>query len=173
MIMTEIINHLRMTAIWLALTYSAVIAAMAVDFVSGVRKARAAGIATRSRGFKMTTEKAGKYFLPMLCLTCIDIITTAILPAPFLTMIMGAFNIFCEWKSVFESTHDKQEIREAANTVQVIVKNKEDVANAFSDILEKLARENEEQRYGIKGRRHRPRHKTCPTCTVPLYTSKT
>ena len=34
------------TAVWLALTYIAVVLAMAVDFVAGVRKAHQAGVAT-------------------------------------------------------------------------------------------------------------------------------
>ena len=74
----EILKKLSLhhTAVWLALTYIAVMLAMAVDFVAGLRKAKQAGIATTSRGFKMTVEKATKYFLPMLCLSCIDIITS-------------------------------------------------------------------------------------------------
>ena len=102
---------LHVHAVWLALAYIAVIIAMAVDFVAGLRKAKQAGIASTSRGYKMTTEKAAKYFLPMLCLTCVDLMTSVILPAPFFTMLMAGFNIFCEWKSVLESTHDKQELR--------------------------------------------------------------
>ena len=73
---------LHIHAVWLALTYIAVILAMAIDFVVGLRKAKAAGIASNSRGYKMTTEKAAKYFLPMLCLTCVDLMTSVILPAP-------------------------------------------------------------------------------------------
>lgn len=140
--MEDILITLHNHAIWLLITYSAVIFAMAIDFVTGISKAKKAGIATRSKGFKMTAEKAGKYFLPMLCLTCIDMFTAVILPAPFLTMIMAGFNIFCEWKSVFESTHDKQEIRDAANTMQVVVKNKEDLAQIFSDVLSRMAESN-------------------------------
>ena len=57
---------LHIHAVWLAIAYVAVILAMAVDFIAGLRKAKAAGIASNSRGYKMTTEKAAKYFLPML-----------------------------------------------------------------------------------------------------------
>ena len=117
--------------------------AMAVDFVAGLRKAKQAGIATTSRGFKMTVEKATKYFLPMLCLSCIDIITSVILPAPFFTILMGGFNIFCEWKSVMESTHDKQEMREAANTLNVIVKNKDDIVGIITQAMELMAKKQE------------------------------
>ena len=51
---------------------------------------------------------------------------------------MGAFNIFCEWKSVLESTHDKQELREAANTFNVIVKNKDDIAGIIMQAMEMM-----------------------------------
>lgn len=129
---------LHVHAVWLALAYIAVIIAMAVDFVAGLRKAKQAGIASTSRGYKMTTEKAAKYFLPMLCLTCVDLMTSVILPAPCFTMLMAGFNIFCEWKSVLESTHDKQELREAANTFNVIVKNKDDIAGIIMQAMEMM-----------------------------------
>ena len=137
---------LHIHAVWLALTYIAVILAMAIDFVAGLRKAKAAGIASNSRGYKMTTEKAAKYFLPMLCLTCVDIMPSVILPAPFFTMLMGGFNIFCEWKSVMESTHDKQEMREAANTLNVIVKNKDDIVGIITQAMELMAKKQELER---------------------------
>ena len=130
-------------AVWLALAYMAVVVAMAVDFVAGRRKAKKAGIATTSKALKMTTEKATKYFLPMLCLSCIDLLTAVILPAPFFTLLMGAFNIFCEWKSVLESTHEKQELREAANTFNVIVKNKDDIAAIVMQAMEMMAKKQE------------------------------
>ncbi len=101
----------------------------------------------------------------MLCFSCIDVLTSVILPAPFFTLLMGAFNIFCEWKhranrtqnqaclsyaevqpmsrpanSVLESTHDKQELREAANTFNVIVKNKDDIAAIVTQAMEMMAK---------------------------------
>ena len=133
---------LHIHAVWLAIAYIAVIIAMAVDFVAGLRKAKAAGIASNSRGYKMTTEKAAKYFLPMLCLTCVDLMTSVILPAPFFTMLMAGFNIFCEWKSVMESTHDKQELRDKANTFNVIVKNKDDIAAIIMQAMQMMEKKN-------------------------------
>ena len=58
----------------------------------------------------------------------------------------GAFNIFCEWKSVLESTHDKQELREAANTFNVIVKNKDDIAAIVTQAMEMMAKKQELER---------------------------
>ena len=126
---TELQNYAR----WIIITYGAVTVAMIVDFITGIRRAKKAKIATRSRGYKMTCTKAAKYFLPMLCLTCIDLIGTVIMPCPAFTMIMAAFNIFCEWKSVMETTHDKEEIRES--TFNVIIKNKDDIAKLISELL--------------------------------------
>ena len=69
------IETLRHFPLWLSISYVAVLVAMGIDFVSGVIKARRAGYATRSRGYKMTCDKAVKYFLPMLCLTCVDVVS--------------------------------------------------------------------------------------------------
>ena len=98
---------LHIHAVWLAIAYIAVILAMTVDFIAGLRKAKIAGKVTTSRALKMTTEKATKYFLPMLCLSCIDV-------------------------------HDKQELREAANTFNVIVKNKDDIAGIIMQAMEMM-----------------------------------
>lgn len=125
----EIINSFNALALWLPLSYGAVLGAMAVDFATGIVKARKAGIATNSRSLKMTCSKAGKYFLPMLCLSFIDLIAASVIPIPVLTMTMGAFNIYCEWRSVMESTRDKQELREAERFVQLILKHKADFLN--------------------------------------------
>ena len=120
---------------WLAVTYGCVLAAMAVDFYSGVRKARKAGIATRSRGYKMTCDKAVKYFLPMLCLSCIDILASIFYTMPFLTMVMAAFNIFCELKSVLETTREKEEIRQAALSVRKVVEGRDDLIKAIAEVV--------------------------------------
>lgn len=131
---------LRTFPLWLSLTYGGVVTAMGVDFVTVVVKARRAGVATRSRGYKMTCDKAVKYLLPMVCLTCVDVISSIVFSAPFLTMIMGAFNIFCEWKSVMESTYEKAEIRRAAETVRLVIENRDDIAKAISEILKSESR---------------------------------
>ena len=130
---------------WLAATYTCVLVAIAVDFVSGVRKARRAGVATRSRGYKMTCDKAVKYFLPMLCLSCIDFLASIFFAAPFLTLAMGAFNIFCEGKSLMESIHDKTEIREAAETMRLIIENKDDLAKAIAEMIKRIGTDGEEE----------------------------
>lgn len=133
----EMLPGLASFPAWLAVTYGGVVISMVVDFVTGVCKARRAGIATRSRGYKKTCDKAVKYLLPMVCLTCIDMISSVFFSAPFLTMAMGAFNIFCEWKSVMETTYEKKQISEAAETVRAIIENRDDLARAIVDVVER------------------------------------
>lgn len=132
-------SSVQMHIVWLVLTYGVVLLAMLVDLIMGILKAKKAGIARTSTGYKMSCTKAEKYFLPMMCLTCIDLLASVILAAPFFTMAFGAFNVFCEWKSVLEKTHEKQELRDAANTMQVVVKNKEDIAQIIVDVMNKMA----------------------------------
>lgn len=129
---------IRPYAAVLAVTYGAVAVSMAADFVAGVRKARKNGIATNSRGYKRTCDKAVKYFLPMVCLTCIDIIAGCLLTLPLLTMAMGAFNIFCEWVSVLESAYDKRSIRSAASAVKDAVAERDNLRRLLGRLLETL-----------------------------------
>lgn len=135
---------LRNFLAWLILYYAAVLLAMAVDLWVGVAKARKAGIATRSTGYKRTCDKATKYFFPMLCLSCIDLMACTLLPVPLFSLAMAAFNVFCEYRSVMENTHEKAEMRKAEKTMSIILENKDDLASAIAQILvtSKLEKDN-------------------------------
>lgn len=122
-------------AVYLLLAYGGVLISMSVDLVSGIRKARKMGVARTSAGYKMTCDKAVKYFLPMVCLTVIDLITCMLVPFPVFTLAMAAWNVYCEFRSVMESTHQKHEIRDAQRTMQVVLKNKDDIINAIAQLL--------------------------------------
>lgn len=137
-------SRIHLHVVWWVLTYGAVLFAMFIDLITGLRKAKQAGIATTSRLLKKSCDKAIKYFFPMLCLMPVDILASQFLPLPAFTMLMAAFNLYCEWKSVFEKTHTKREMHEAAQTVSVIVKNKDDLAQVFAEVLNKVASEGKE-----------------------------
>lgn len=126
---------LRIFLAWFIVYYSAVLIAMAIDLWVGVSKAKKAGIARRSTGYKRTCDKATKYFFPMLCLSCIDLMACTLLPIPIFTMALAAFNIFCEYRSVMENTHEKAEMRKAEKTMSIILENKDDLAAAIAKIL--------------------------------------
>lgn len=120
---------------WLVATYVLVLVSVGVDFVSGVRKSVVAGVPLRSRIYKKTCDKAVKYFMPMLCLSCIDYLGSVFVSFPALTMAMGGFDIFCEWKSVMETIHDKQEIKRASETMRIIIENRDDLLKGLAEIL--------------------------------------
>lgn len=124
---------------WLILIYVAVLIAMVVDLITGIRKAKLAGVATTSKGLKKTCDKAIKYFFPMLCLTCIDLIASNFLPLPVMTALMGVFNILCEFKSVMEKTHEKDEIRKAEKTMSIVLENKDELAHMIATLIKEYS----------------------------------
>lgn len=111
--------------------------AVVVDLIAGVWKASKAGIATTSTGLKRTATKMGQYYLPMLCAACIDLMSDMceIYDHPYFSFGLGAFFVLCELKSVMENTRTKEEMREAANTMQVVLKNKDDLAKVFMQVM--------------------------------------
>ena len=123
-------------ALWLTIVYSGVLTAMVIDLITGIRKSRRLGRKTTSRGYKQTCDKAMKYFMPMICLTCIDLIASAILPFPIMTMAMGIYNIFCELKSIMESTAEKAEIDRCVYAAHQLLQNYEPMKKLIDEIFE-------------------------------------
>ena len=110
-LLTDFVHeNLKDYSLWVFITYALVAFSMVVDLVAGLYKSRKAGRRCNSRGLKRTCDKAMKYFLPMICLTCIDLIGVLFCDAPYLTMAMAAYCSVCEFVSVLESTHRKNEI---------------------------------------------------------------
>lgn len=120
---------------WLIITYAAVLGATIVDLGCGLYKAIKAGRATTSTGLRKTCTKAQHYFLPMLCLTFADFMAATLVAFPPFSMLWGAFCIVCEFKSVLEKSATKEQMREAAETMNVVIKNKEDLANVLIEIM--------------------------------------
>ena len=95
-------QHLYLHIVIITLCAAAILVAMGVDLFFGIRKAHERGQPTTSRGLKMTSRKAVKYLVPFLVLTLIDIIGTAVFPAPYLSMAWAGYCLLCEFKSVRE-----------------------------------------------------------------------
>ena len=144
-------EHLYRYAIIIALCMAAMIVAMAVDLIFGVKKAKENGEATTSLGFKKTCEKARKYFSPFMATLCIDAIACVILPLPAFSMIWAAYCIFCEFISVREKAWQKAEIRKQERTMQVVLENKDDIAKAFLAALKEIDKKGKEGKDGDNG----------------------
>lgn len=128
-------DHLARHALLIFIATAAMLMAMLIDLIAGVRKARQRGVARTSRGLKRTARKAGKYFSPYFVLVCIDIIASCVIPFPVFSLMWAAYCIFCEFKSVREKAWDKAEIEKAEKTVSVIIENKDDIVRLASQIL--------------------------------------
>lgn len=128
-------EHLILHVVLMAISTMAILAAMLVDGISGVMKARARGVARTSVGYKKTADKARKYFTPYLTLVCIDVLTSVIVPFPAFSMLWAAYCIFCEFVSVREKAWQKAELQQAEKTMSVVIENKEDIARLVAKLL--------------------------------------
>ena len=127
-IITDFLKHLFQTSIYIGLEYAGVFLAMAIDLLFGYRKAKQQNIDRTSTALKKTSTKGQKYFSPMLCLTIIDIMTCVHVPFPIFTLLWAAYCVWCEFLSVREKSWQKAEMLEAAKTMNVVIKNKDDLA---------------------------------------------
>lgn len=140
---TFAVEHLYRFAFIVSLCMAAMLAAMVVDLIFGVRKAKRNGEATTSTGLKKTCDKARKYFSPFMATVCIDIIAAcANLQVPIFSMLWAAYCVFCEFTSIREKAWQKAEIRKQERTMKVILENKEDIAKTLIQLL------NQEQKEG-------------------------
>lgn len=144
-IQTFAVEHLYRFAFIVSLCMAAMLVAMVVDLIFGVRKAKRNGEATTSTGLKKTCDKARKYFSPFMATVCIDIIAAcANLQVPIFSMLWAAYCAFCEFISIREKAWQKAEIRKQERTMKVILENKEDIAKTLIQLL------NQEQQEGGK-----------------------
>lgn len=130
-----LVEHFFEHGVWILITYVLVTVAMAVDLVTGVWKSRKMGRRLNSRGYKRTCGKAVNYFLPMMCMSCIDVLGSAVVGVPVLTMVYGAYCVFCELKSVLETTQDKEAIRNDLRDLLELGENIGDVKDLIRKLL--------------------------------------
>ena len=135
-IQTFAVEHLYRFAFIVTLCMAAMLVAMLVDLIFGVRKAKRNGEATTSTGLKKTCDKARKYLSPFMATVCIDIIAAcANLQIPIFSMLWAAYCVFCEFISIREKAWQKAEIRKQERTMKVILENKDDIAKTLIQLL--------------------------------------
>ena len=145
-IQTFAVEHLYRFAFIVSLCMAAMLVAMVVDLIFGVRKAKRNGEATTSTGFKKTCDKARKYFSPFMATVCIDIIAACSnLQVPIFSMLWSVYCVFCEFISIREKAWQKAEIRKQERTMKVILENKEDIAKTLIQLLNKEQKEGGEK----------------------------
>ena len=145
---TLMAEHIYRYAVIESLCMASILIAMTIDLIFGIRKARINGEATTSRGLKKTCDKARKYFSPLLCIVCIDLISCVVTSVPLFSMLWSVYCIFCEFMSVREKAWQKAEIRQQERTMRVLLDNKDDIAKALIEAMTALRKEdsNEDNR---------------------------
>ena len=134
-IIKDFLEHLYRSSIYIGLEYAGVFLAMGVDLIFGIKKAKEQNIDRTSTALKKTATKGQKYFSPMLCLTIIDVMTCMHVPLPVFTLFWAGYCVWCEFKSVREKSWKKAEILEAAKTMNVVIKNKDDLAKMMVELM--------------------------------------
>lgn len=110
--------------LWLSVFF-----AMILDLISGLLKAKKAGIATSSELLKRTTSKVIKNYTALMFMIMFDMlffwVTTyfkavdlSYFPIPSIAMAM--FEIFVEYKSFRENLNDKQRIKDAEALAELL-----------------------------------------------------
>lgn len=144
-IRTFLMEHIYQYAFIIFLCAVSMLAAMTVDLVMGVRKARQNGEATTSTGLKKTCDKARKYFTPFMAMMCIDLIAAcAGMKFPLFSMLWTVYCDFCEFISIREKAWQKAEIRQQERTMKVILENKDDIAKTLIQLLSQQKGGNDE-----------------------------
>lgn len=115
--------------------YVLVLAAVAADMASGIRKSRRRGEATRSRALRRTVDKLARYYNVLAVLTVVDAMQLAaafflrtvegysVPTVPAFTLVGSIGMAIIELKSIFEKADDKEKER----------------LRELSDLAEKLA----------------------------------
>ena len=147
---TTITERAAWAAAFIAIEYLLVLAAAIADMVSGIRKAKRKGQATRSRALRRTIDKLLRYYNLLAILTIVDIMQIAAtlylraiegysLPTVPLFTLIGSIGIaLIEVKSIMENGSDKEksDIAELADLLDGIAKS--DRLNQLINILKSL-----------------------------------
>ena len=134
------IKEFSLSIIVMCVCYLLVFIAVVIDLWSGIRKAKKAGIARTSFGFRKTIEKITKYYNCLFAVTIMDCFLMlfvyifqlkncmVFIPVfPIITLFTGLYIAFVEARSVFEKLEDKEKARISAdvNKLSEILKDKD------------------------------------------------
>lgn len=138
--MTDTFNALwssawvRVLLVALAVEYAGVVLAVAADFLSGVAKARRAGVARTSAGYRRTFDKLARYLTALAGLTLVDAVIlaaavcvratwSAAFPLlPVMTTLGAVGMALVEAKSICERLEEKGDFHEAASLLKWLAK---------------------------------------------------
>lgn len=117
-------------AVTLAVEYGGVVASVIADFVSGVAKARRAGVARTSRGYRRTFDKLARYLTALAGLSVVDAVILAAVACvrgtggpsvpllPVMTSLGALGIVLIEAKSICERVEEKGDFHRAVELIE-------------------------------------------------------
>ena len=114
-----------------------VLIAIAIDLISGLKKATLLGEIHTSYGFRRTVSKMVQYY-GLLCFTFMfDVLSSPVLSLSYFSMLASFFLVFIEAKSLFEKAQDKdrRKINESIKDLIILIDNKDNLLKGVSEIL--------------------------------------
>lgn len=130
--------------------YAAVLAAVIVDLISGIRKSRSIGVKiTHSYGLRKTLSKLARYYNLLIAVSVLDfaMIIAGIPQAhglaliPYMTCMMTFIICMVEVYSVWEKDEEKGKYIEAAKIAKEVMQ--QDRIEEFADVIIKKLEEKE------------------------------
>ena len=155
----DIFNMMFPQLALLVIVYIAVLFAIFLDLIAGVKKAKRNENYTTSYGYRRTITKVAGYFLFLFGMTIIDVLqmltiyqlnqrTGCSIPLiPLITYLTGIFVVFIEMKSVYENYDKKTRntlkcgAKTAIDSMQVLLKIAKE--KELYDLIDKILSKND------------------------------
>lgn len=140
-------STLRFKLAIVAIMWLMVTIAVALDLISGYRKAKERREARTSYGLRRTVTKAVLYYALMLFAFMFDCIGTFFYPLPYVTFIAAAFLIFIEARSILEKAHDKdkRKLNKSLEELSIILDNRDDLIKGVAEIVKNQIEKQKEE----------------------------
>jgi len=140
-------DELRKILLIIGIMWLMVAVSIALDLISGWRKAKERGEARTSYGLRRTVTKTVLYYALMLFGFMFDCIGMFFYNLPFVTFIVTAFLIFIEAKSILEKANDKDKRKLNKNLIDlsILLENKDDLIKGIAGIIKNQVEQNKEE----------------------------
>lgn len=134
-------SALKWKVIVIAGLWVIVLAAMVIDFASGVYKAKQSGLLRTSYGYRRTVTKAIQYFALMAFMLLFDTILSLVISLPVCSMLGATYLVFVEAKSVWEKADMKvrRKASENLSDLMALVENKNELSSWLLKVMKEGA----------------------------------
>jgi hypothetical protein len=148
LLLSEDYNALRFKLAIVAIMWLLVAIAVAIDLISGWKKAKKRGEARTSYGLRRTVTKSVLYYALMLFAFMFDCIGMFFYAEPYITLIAAGFLIFIEAKSILEKAQDKdkRKMNKSLEELSIMLEHRDDLIKGVAEMIKnQVTKEKEEQ----------------------------